>query len=252
MPPKNPAGQSIKDDVWILTTCRMCFNSCAIKVHRVNGVVVGIEGNPDCPSTPEGKLCAKGHAGLQEIYSPTRVKVPLKRTNPEKGIGVDPKWVEISWEEALDTITRKLKKIREDDPRKLLMVSFDLDFFLTIRTAFGLSFGTPNLWTGGARYWCGNGLHPIAYLTHGTFSFDPNVEHCDYLLLIGSQSGFNLDANPIERATALADARARGMKLVVVDPVMSRAGAKADEWIPIRPGTDAAFALGVINTSLLL
>jgi len=226
----------------------MCFNCCGIKVHRINGVAVLIEGNPDCPSTPGGKLCAKGHAGLEEIYSPTRVKVPLKRTNPEKGIGVDPKWVEISWEEAFDTITQKLKRIREEDPRKLLIVSFDIDFFLTMRAAFGLAFGTPNLWTGGARYWCGNGLHPIAYLTHGTFSFDPNVEHCDYLLMIGSQSGFGLDANPIVRAKGLADARARGMKVVVADPVMSTAGAKADEWIPIRPGTDAAFALTVINT----
>ena len=120
-------GEAIKEDVWEPTICMMCYNGCGIKVHRVNGVIVKIEGNPDCPRS-RGKLCAKGNAGIMALYSPSRLKTPLKRTNPEKGIGVDPKWVEIGWEEALDTIAEKLREVREDDPRKLLFMTFDLEF----------------------------------------------------------------------------------------------------------------------------
>ena len=113
---------SARDDVWIKSACCICFSNCAIRVHRVDGVVVSIEGNPDCP-TSLGGLCPKGASGMMLLYDPNRVNVPLKRTNPEKGIGVDPKWVEIGWDEALDTITEKLRKTRAEDPRKLLAIS---------------------------------------------------------------------------------------------------------------------------------
>ncbi|MBI2986687.1 MAG: thiosulfate reductase, partial [Deltaproteobacteria bacterium] len=79
----------------------MCFAACGIVAHRKNGVLVKIEGDPGCPAS-EGHLCPKGQAGLIGLYDPSRVKTPLVRTNPEKGMGVDPKWREISWEEALE------------------------------------------------------------------------------------------------------------------------------------------------------
>lgn len=243
------ATKTVKSDQWIPTACKMCFNACGVKAHVVNGVVVRIEGNPDCPSSPGGKICAKGNAGLQEIYSPTRVTTPLKRTNPAKGIGVDPKWVEISWQEAIDTVGQKLKKVKADDPRKIVFLSFDIDWYVLLRAPFMLAFGTPNAWTGGPRYWCGNALHPTAFLTTGTMCYAISVEHCKYLLLMGAQSGFGLDDAPSLTATELGKARVeKGLKLVCVDPVMSTAPGRADEWVPIRPGTDAAFALAVCNT----
>jgi len=136
--------ETIKDDVWIKSTCLMCYNNCSIRVHRVNGVVIKIEGDPDAPQNAE-KICAKGLAGIMSLYSPSRVKSPLKRTNPEKGIGVDPKWVEISWDEALDIATERLKKVREDDPRKLIVMSFDRVNVSSFRTyvSWGTAFGTP-------------------------------------------------------------------------------------------------------------
>jgi len=75
-----------EEDVWIKTTCSICFSMCAIRVHRVNGVVVQIKGNADSP-TSRGGICAKGASGMMLLYDPNRVNVPLKRTNPEKGIG---------------------------------------------------------------------------------------------------------------------------------------------------------------------
>ena len=87
----------------VTTSCGMCYIGCGIKVLVENGVVVNIEGNPDSPQN-RGKMCAKGKAGFMNLYNPNRVKVPLKRTNPEKGLHVDPGWVEISWKEAIDTV----------------------------------------------------------------------------------------------------------------------------------------------------
>ena len=108
---------SKNDDVWIPSVCRMCFNGCGILVHRLNGVVTGIVGNPDSPIN-YGKLCPKGHAGIMMLYDPNRVTTPLRRRNPKKGLGEDPDWVPISWEEAIGEIGERLKKIIADDPEK--------------------------------------------------------------------------------------------------------------------------------------
>ena len=107
------------DDVWIPSVCGMCPDGCGILVHRVDGVVTKIEGNPQSP-LGEGRLCARGLAGIQLLYDPYRLNQPLKRGNPEKGIGVDPRWQPISWDEALEAVVERLKQVRAEDPRRLL------------------------------------------------------------------------------------------------------------------------------------
>jgi anaerobic selenocysteine-containing dehydrogenase len=236
------------EDVWIHSVCDMCFAACGIIAHRVDGVLVKIDGDPNCPASG-GHLCAKGQAGLIGVYDPSRVKVPLKRTNPEKGIGVDPKWQEISWDEAMDLLTEKLRKVREDDPRKLIVSSFDqiaLSYF--IRPAWAIAYGTPNSdWVG---YYCGNYLHASMYLTNGAFHSDFDLDYCNYAILLGNQQGFMAGLNATVTARKMAEARRRGMRVVVVDPVGTNAAAKADEWVPIRPGTDGTFILSIINVLL--
>ncbi len=81
------------DDVWVPTVCAGCYNCCAIRVHRVDGKVVEVSGDPNAENS-KGYICAKGIARALDVHHPARVLSPLKRTNPEKGIGVDPKWVE--------------------------------------------------------------------------------------------------------------------------------------------------------------
>ena len=234
----------IKEDVWIHSCCDMCFCQCGIIVHRVDGVVVKIEGDPDCPHN-NGKVCAKGQAGLMNLYDPHRLTKPMKRTNPEKGIGIDPGWQEISWDEALDIVAEKLKKIREDDPRKLVMSTFDGPGIKFIGGVWGPAFETPNtFWVG---YFCGNYLHSSMYLTNGTFHSDYDIDHCNYVILLGNQSGFMVGLSPMITTQKMAEARMRGMKVVAIDPICTNAGAKADEWIPIRPGTDGAFMNGMVN-----
>ncbi|MDP3947646.1 MAG: molybdopterin-dependent oxidoreductase, partial [bacterium] len=239
--------EGAKEDLWVNSACYMCYSPCGIKVHKVNGIVAKIEGNPDFPHNM-GKLCAKGNAGIIGLYDPYRIKKPMKRTNPDKGIGVDPKWVEISWEEAMDTIVERLKKIREDDPRKLVVLSFDVAS-MQYAAIWAGAFGTPNaVWT--SHYFCGSARHLLTYLTNSSFHCHVDLEYCNYLILIGGGHGFMTGLNPVLSAKKMADARMRGMKLVVVDPVCSIAGAKANEWIPIRPGTDGALALAMLNVLL--
>ena len=235
----------VKEDVWIHSVCDMCFAACGILAHRKDGVLVKIEGDPDCPAS-EGHLCAKGQAALIGVYDPSRVKVPLRRTNPLKGIGVDPKWEEISWETALKILVEKLTKVREQDPRKLLISNFDhIASTYFIGGAWALAFGTSNHhWTG---YYCGNYLHSSMYLTNGSFHSDFDLDYCNYAILLGNQQGFMAGLNANVTARKMAAARRRGMRVVVVDPIGTNAAAKADEWVPIRPGTDGAFILSLIN-----
>src|SRR5208283_2075623 len=99
----------------------MCMQAdCGTLVHTQDGVVSKIEGNPNSP-TNQGKIDLRGLSAIMNLYNPYRVKTPLKRTNPNKGPDVDPRWVEITWAEALDTIASKIKKIRDEDPRKLVI-----------------------------------------------------------------------------------------------------------------------------------
>ncbi len=95
----------------VYSWCRQCaLPPCGIKATVKDGVAVKIEGHPNIPAN-QGTLCSRGNATLAGVYNPYRVKTPLKRTNPNKGLNEDPGWVEISWEEAYTTIADQLKKV---------------------------------------------------------------------------------------------------------------------------------------------
>lgn len=232
------------DDAWISTTCYGCFPSCAIRVRRKDGKVVASKGDSRVYSSL-GKCCGKSLARIADLYQPNRVTKPLLRTNPEKGIGVDPRWKEITWDEAMEIVVGRLKKIRAEDPRKLVMASMDLNNHF-YQYAFASAFGSPNYaWYGATM--CGGGLHTVLFATLGTVNSEPDTPRCNYIVLWGSQYGFGANNNPLVGIRDMAAARKRGAKLVVIDPVCGHAAAKADEWIPIVPGTDAALGIGVAN-----
>jgi anaerobic selenocysteine-containing dehydrogenase len=227
-----------------ITACRMCGNKawCTMLVTIQDGVVIGVEGDPSNPIS-QGKLCSRGQAAIYNLYNPYRVKAPMKRTNPRKGVDQDPGWVEISWDEALNTVAERLRKIRKEDPRKFAhMWGFGGDWWIVQHEAFLPAFGTPNLLRSHGV------LCPVHYgssLVQGTMLDKQDVEYCQYLITIGGSLGPNLGSTHSTRA--LAAARERGIKLVVVDPRCSHEASMAHEWIPIRPGTDLAFALSLLN-----
>jgi anaerobic selenocysteine-containing dehydrogenase len=91
-------------------------------VRVVNGKAVRITGNP-LSQVSEGVNCARAHVGLQVLYDPGRVTSPLKRTNPMKGKGIDPKWLPISWGQALSEVCERLKSLRgKGQPHQLLLL----------------------------------------------------------------------------------------------------------------------------------
>ena len=101
-------SSEVREDKWIPSACTICYGGCSILGHRVNGTLIKIEGNPESPMG-NGRLCAKGISGIMILYDPNRVNTPLRRTNPQKGIGIDPGWKPISWDEAMKETTARLK-----------------------------------------------------------------------------------------------------------------------------------------------
>jgi molybdopterin-containing oxidoreductase family molybdopterin binding subunit len=224
---------------------------CGIKVRRVNGIVTQVEGNPDAP-TGRGSICPKGLAGPQLLYDPYRVNYPLKRTNPEKGLGIDPGYERISWDEALETIVSKLKAVQEKDPRA---VYFQATTTQASEIRFGVigfmkAFGTPNYWVSGGGLHCGNGAHFMNGIMHASWSIIPDFAHCNYSMNFGCSKGHGAGHSAVMNATQAADARDRGSKQIVFDPFQSAQASKSHEWVPIRVGTDGAVALCFVNLLL--
>jgi len=230
------------EDVWIPSVCRGCQNTCGLLAHRVNGVLVRIQGNPDSPHN-RGALCSRGLGAIMQIYDPNRIKVPLLRTNPEKGKGVDPQWKQISFDEAFQIISEKLGKIRSENPRELMMVGGEAQNQASMK-AFQDSFG--------AHYFPANfygTVQNVMLMTTGRQHLEFDYDHCNYLIMFGNKGGGS-NNDTTKAPSKMADARARGMKLIVVDPICSQSASKADEWLPIRPGTDGALALAMLNVLL--
>jgi anaerobic selenocysteine-containing dehydrogenase len=241
------AAHSAIIERWVRSHCQQCFNACGIVVQVKDGQPLRIRGDVDDPNTV-GHLCARGLAGVAKYYDPHRVKRPLIRTNPEKGRGVDPRWREASWDEALDLVAAKLRKIRADNPNKLICTLWAFEKYVQT-FAWSAAFGTANsgFCFSGVSNQCANPNHFIGMITHGALVEFPDLEYCNYLLLLGSEYGFGAYQSFVRIARELADARARGLRLVVADPRLSVAAGKADEWLPIKPATDLAFLLAMVH-----
>jgi len=213
----------------------------------VDGVVVKIEGNP-ASAVGKGRLCGKGVSGLMCHDDPNRLRVPLRRTNPHKGLDQDPRWKEIGWDEALDEIATVLKRVRAEDPRKLLIQrTTTLTSSGTPMWNFASAFGSANSTAGGGGLHCGNGTHVVSGLMHASWSVVPDFKYCNYAIYFGASKGHGAGHASTSNMGLAADARARGMKMVVVDPMANFASAKATEWVPVRVGTDGALALAMCN-----
>lgn len=249
-------GSSQKEE-WVYSCCNMCGGQSGIRCKVVDGRVVKIEPNDHNPinfsnisddfftnSAKEGgAMCPKGNAGIMTLYDPDRLKRPLRRTNPVKGLGVDPKWKEISWEEAYREITARLKSLRENEEvYKLLWFSEDHSF-THIQSDFCLLYGTPNY-----------SMHSNLCDTSrkGGFKALLGVERplmdaiqSRYMLLFGWNPLGATKWSHLPRI--ITRAIEGGAKLVVVDPYFSETANKAQEWIPIRPGTDGAMALAMCH-----
>ena len=164
-------------DGWVRSACTICMNRCGILAHvNDDNVVDKILGDPDNPHN-HGRTCAKGDAGFEGLTDPDRITTPLRRTNPDKGVGVDPGWVPISWDEALDEIAGHLRDTIADDPEKILYTSFDI-FHLrgALAASWVTGLGMPGYSTWSAAIFCGNNVHGILYMNQNAFESNPDPD----------------------------------------------------------------------------
>jgi thiosulfate reductase / polysulfide reductase chain A len=221
--------------------CDMCPWKCGIVVQTVGDRVQKIDGNPLDPKS-RGLLCARGQGGVSFMYDPDRLQSPMIRTG-ERGEG---KFQEISWEEALDGVADKLAAIRDQYGQESVAIFGHTtgDFWFT--DYFAQAWGTPNAGKPSSGL-CTTPRDEAALLTTGVAV--GGHEPVDWpslrcLTLIGSHIGED------SRNTVMQDfatAWSNGAKVIVVDPRFSSVAAKADYWLPIKPGTDTALLLAWIN-----
>ena len=248
--PQNAAAPA--EEKWIATSCMNCPARCAILVREVNGKAVKITGNP-LSLVSEGKICPRAHVGLQVLYDKERVRFPLKRTNPEKGRGTDPKWVPVSWEEALSEVAKRLKAMRENDqPHKLLLFGgLNTKSSEDLIARFAEAYGTPNLIsqegleaeTEKAGQWMADGHD-------GDVACD--LDSTNYIVAFGAD--ILESSRPLSRLLRkwgkMRREKPNRTKVVVVNPRYSLTAAKSDWWVPINPGTDAALAMAMAHVIL--
>ena len=219
--------------------CEMCFWRCQLVGKVRDGRLLKLEGNPK--SIDNGvSLCARGNGGVAFLYDPDRLKYPLKNVG-KRGA---PKWERISWQEALDTCGSKLKAIVDQYGAKSTAVfphgssaKYPMDFFE--RTV-----GTPNV--SEASFFQCRGVRDMAYITTLEIAPDEDVDmaNAKVIFLLGCHFGENIHVSHIKKYLKGLE---RGAKLVVVDPRFSASASKADIWVQIKPGTDTAMLLAIMN-----
>ncbi len=240
-----------KKDYWAYTICGGCYGVCGARVRVVDGSPVAIESVPESDLGARGGMCGKGVATILDFHDPNRVNYPVKRTNPRKGIGQDPRWERISWEEAMSTIAEKLVRIKKTDPRQLVWAftpSPGTTFKATIfASPFFVTFGSQNRASGGVGTACGAVAHHIGALVHAAWDIMPDYSYSNFVLRCGGNESVGSGRQSAAAIRQAAAARDRGMKTVVMDPIGYMAGAKGTEWVPILPGMDLAVFLAMAN-----
>lgn len=219
-----------------------CPDMCSLIAHVDKGRVVRIEGDPDQPLTA-GFACGKVNRDTELVHSPERLTTPLRRTGP-KGSG---EFAPISWEEALDEITRNWNAIiAADGPMAILGYAYSAHQGLMNRGLLNGLFhalGTSRLLGGTVCDSCAEAAWD-ATVGPGTGGADPeSVTEADLVVSWGS----DLHATNVHLWAKIEQARKRGAPLVVIDPRRTRAAQAADWHLPIRIGTDSALALGVMH-----
>jgi len=237
--------------LWFHSSCAMCL-SCPVKVGVKDGRIVDVRGEDIYPWN--GRVCGKALAGIKEkIYGPDRILYPLKRVG-ERG---EAKFVRCSWDEVIDAVAATLKKY------------IDMGHPEYFEIWWGCPYQVDNMYF--LHYWCRITGASISYM-HGQTCFGDNAveknitfgaNHASALMLgnidllrtkyavIAAQNfpgtAMGVSASPSSIWPIYVKAKERGLKVVIIDPRLSDTSCTCDEWIPLKPGTDAALVLGIIN-----
>ncbi|MDE4915199.1 molybdopterin-dependent oxidoreductase [Methylobacterium sp. 092160098-2] len=221
--------------------CALCKSRCGSVMVTRDGLLVAQEPNPGHPTGQA--LCVKGKAAPELVYNPQRQLYPMIRTRP-KG-DPDPGWQRVSWDEALDRAAEGLACIRDEHGPEAVAFGWTTPSGTPISDdirwveRFTNAFGSPNV-AYGTEICNWHKDHAHAY-TFGRGVASPDFEKSGCIVLWGH----NPSATWLDHATATGAAKARGARLVVVDPRRAGFAARADQWLRVRPGADGALALGI-------
>jgi anaerobic selenocysteine-containing dehydrogenase len=224
----------------IKTLCQACLYSCGIEVHVEGGKIVKIEGMAEHPVN-KGRLCPKGANIINWIYSPDRLKFPLKKDHGE--------WKRISWDEALDTIALKLKEIKEEHGAKAVASLFGMVFFVQGRISKELMqrfwdvYGSPNIFSVDSM--CYRVRCAAQAMTFGGRAV-PDLEIANTNCLVFWAHNPHASQPPL--AWRLTPKNLEDKKIIAIDTRKTLIAEKADIHLQPRPGTDCALALGMIHT----
>ena len=231
------------------TTCYMCACRCGIRVHLREGEngpeVRYIEGNPEHPLN-KGVICAKGSSGIMKQYSPARLTQPLlRKPGTERGAG---EFEPISWERTFEMLAERLQKIRSTDPKQFARFT-GRDQMQALTGLFARQFGTPNYAAHGG--FCSvNMAAGMIYTIGGSFwEFGgPDLDRAKLFVMIGTAEDHH--SNPLK--IAISKFKRAGGRFISINPIRTGYSAIADEWVPIKPGTDGALLLALIHEMIAL
>ena len=226
--------------------CALCWSRCGCISTVEDGRLVKVDPDPEHPTGQA--LCAKGRAAPELVHSPDRLLHPMKRTRP-KG-DADPGWQRISWDEALDTIAETLARFANESGSESVAFGITTTAGTAMQDGFvwverlRRAFGSSNAVI--AMELCGFGKDMMFAQTFGVPLPVPDLPHTGCVILWGH----NPSATWLAHGTRVARAKARGAKLVVIDPRHAGLAVKADQWLRVRPGSDGALALGLAGVMI--
>ena len=231
--PREPGPRSIRVSVTSATAAAMLWSI------EKDGKVIRVEGDPSSPIT-KGTLCCKGLASKEQLYHKDRILYPMKRIG-QRGEG---RWQRISWDEALDTAAERFKEIEKKfGPDSIVLATGTKrgtwpDYLMRFANAWGKQ------WTSTGWAQCAiPRLSAGGMVLGGPAAECPDFSKTNCILVWGA----NPPNNWPHQAVHLMDAWCRGVPMIVVDPELRETSSKADIWLQLRPGTDAALGLGFIN-----
>lgn len=225
---------------YVQSTCTLCPGHCGILVRKVDARAVKIEGRKE--NSLEGGICPLGLSGLQLLYGPTRIQAPLKRVG-ERGQG---HWQTITWKQAIDEVAGKLTEIRtRGNPQSVAcLVPTDAGTVPQLLQRLMTAYGSPNFLRMPSA---DDAYQAVLRLTQGVEGYAGlDVENADFILSFGSALLDGYGA-PVRMIRAVSRLKEQKGTLVQIEPRLSDTAAKADTWLPVKPGTEVDLALGLAH-----
>lgn len=225
------------DDYLVHTVCEMCVWRCGVLAKVRDGRIHKLDGNPDHPHSL-GNLCARGQSGLMHTYDEDRVLYPLMRIG-ERGSG---RFRRASWDEALSFTADQMLRIKKTYGPETMVFSITHSPSGALFERLVEGYGSPNLGT--QRSLCFNAMVAANLMTYGLQEPSRKYDGVNYIILTGRNLFEGISTSESKQ---LMERIAQGAHVVVLDPRFTKTASKATEWLPVKPGTDLAFHLALIN-----